>query len=112
MKRRGFHFLNQMNQNNKVWIRENGARPQIARRSNYVKRIMYRLFYDARGIVARVQVPEHKTVNSKVYAEQILPAVIKQYPEARPYTVVRGLIFLHDNAPAHYSAIVQDYLKT
>ena len=99
-------------ENNKVWIGENGARPQIARRSKSVKRIMYALFFDARGIVARVPVPEHKTVTGIVYAEKILPAVIKHYMEARPRTGVRGLRLLHDNAPAHCSALVQDYLKT
>ena len=68
-------------ENNKVWTGENGARPQIARRSRSVKRVLYALFFDARGIVARI------------------PGV-------------RGLKLLHDNAPAHCSAVVQDYLKT
>ena len=49
-------------ENNEVWIGENGARPQIARRSRSVKRVLYALFFDARGIVARNPVPEHKTV--------------------------------------------------
>ena len=58
-------------ENNKVWIGENGARPQIARRSRSVKRVLYALFFDARGNVARIPVPERKTVTGIYYAEQL-----------------------------------------
>ena len=45
-------------ENNKVWNGENGARPQNARRSRSVKCVLYALFFDARGIVARIPVPD------------------------------------------------------
>ena len=48
--------------------------PQIARRSKSVKRILYALFFDAKGMVARIPVPERKTVTGIFYAEQVLPA--------------------------------------
>ena len=95
-----------------VWIRENGARPQIAPRSRSVKHVLYILFFDARGIVARTPVPEHKTVTGIYYAEQVLPVVVNYFMATCPRTGVRGLKLLHDNAPAHCSAVVQDYLKT
>ena len=62
-------------ENNKVWIGENWARPQIARRS--VKRVLYALFFDVRGIVARIPVPEHKTVTGISYAEHVLSVIVK-----------------------------------
>ena len=99
-------------ENNKVWIGENGARPQIARRSMSVKRVLYAIFFDARGIVARIPVPEHKTVTGIYYAEQVLPVVVNHYMATLQRTGVRGLKLLHDNAPAHCSAVVQDFLKT
>ena len=99
-------------ENNKVWIGENGARPQIALRSRSLKCVLYTLFFDARGIVARIPVPEHKTVTGIYYAEQVLPVVVNHYMATRPRMGVRGLKLLHDNAPAHCSAVVQDYLKT
>ena len=67
-----------------VWIGENGARPQIARRSRSVKRVLYALFFDARGIVARIPVPEHKTLTGIYYAEQVLPVVVNHYMATRP----------------------------
>ena len=98
--------------NNKVWIGENGARPHISRRSRSVKRVLYALFFDARGIVARLPVPKHKTVTGIHYAEQVLPVVVNHYMATRPRTGVRSLALRHDNAPVHCSAVVQDYLKT
>ena len=95
-----------------MWVGQNGERPQIARRSRSVRRVLYALFFDARGMVLQFPVPEHTTVTGKVYAENILPAVVNHYMEARPRTGVRGLKLLHDNAPAHKSAVVVDYLKT
>ena len=88
-------------ENNKVWIGENGAKPQIARRSRSVKRVLYALFFDARGIVATIPVPEHKTVTGIYYAEQVLPVVVNLYMATRPRTGMRSLKLLHDNAPAH-----------
>ena len=99
-------------ENNKVWIGENGVRPQIARRSRSVKRVLYALFFDARGIVARIPVSEHKSVTGIYYAEQALPVVVNHYMAMRPRTGVPGLKLLHENAPVHCSAGVQDYLKT
>ena len=99
-------------ENNKVLIGENGAKPQIARRPRSVKCVLYALFFDARGIVARIPVPEHKTVTGIYYAEQVLPVVVNHYMGTRPRTGMWGLKLLHDNAPAHCSAVVQGYLKT
>ena len=105
-------FEPEWKENNKVWIVENGARPQIAHRSRSVKHVLYALFFDASGIVARIPVPEHKTVTGIYYAEQVLPVVVNHYMATHPQTGVRSLNLLHDKAPACCSTVVQDYLKT
>lgn len=99
-------------ENNKVWIGQNGDRPQIARRSRSIKRVLYALFFDASGMVLQYPVPEHTSVTGKLYAEKILPGVVNHYIATRPRTGVRGLKLLHDNAPAHKSAVVIDYLTS
>lgn len=99
-------------ENNKVWIGENGARPQIARRSKSVRRVMYVLFFNSQGMVAQIPVPQGHTVTGIFYAQQVLPAILHHYEEARPRTGVRGIKLLHDNAPAHKSTTVQTYLQT
>ena len=77
-----------------------------------MKRVLYALFFDAKGMVARIPVPECKTVTGNFYAEQVLPAIVNHFTTTRPRTGMRGMKPLHDNAPAHCSAVVQDYLKT
>lgn len=106
-----YFFEPENKENNKVWIGESDERPQIARRSRTVRRVMYALFFDSDGIVARVPVPAGSTVTGTFYKEKVLSAVVQHYVTKRPQTGVRGVHLLHDNAPAHRSVIVQTYLK-
>lgn len=98
-------------ENNKMWVGENNARPVIARRNRSVRRVMYALFFDSDGIVAQVPVPEHSSVTGTFYKENVLSVIIDHYTAKRPRTGARGIKLLHDNAPAHRSAVVQEYLK-
>ncbi|XP_061178417.1 histone-lysine N-methyltransferase SETMAR-like [Saccostrea echinata] len=97
--------------NNNVWIGENDTRPQIARRNRSVWRVMYALFFDSKGPVAQVPVPEHSSVTGQFYAENVLSQVVEHYKTTRPTTSTRGIKLLHDNAPAHRSEVVTKYLK-
>lgn len=97
-------------ESNKMWIGENDGRPQVARRTRTNKRIMYALFFDSQGIVAKVPVPQHTSVTGLFYRDSVLSAVVQHYATARPRTGVRGIKLLHDNAPAHKSALVLSYL--
>ena len=62
-------------------------------------------------MVAHVPVPEHRSVTGTFCKENVLPVVVNHYVTKRPRTDTRGLKLLHDNAPAHRSAVVQDYLR-
>lgn len=96
---------------NKVWVGENDERPQIARRARTSKRIMYALFFDCQGMVARIPIPEGRSVTGIFYRDSVLSAVVSHYTTARPGTGVRGIKLLHDNAPAHKSVVVKSYLS-
>ena len=94
-----------------MWIGEDDERPKIARRSRTVRRVMYALFFDSDGIVARVPVPEHTSVTGTFYKNNVLSEVVRHYTAKRPRTGLRGVKLLHDNAPAHRSAVVTKYLQ-
>ena len=47
----------------------------------------------------------------KVYRESVLTQLVDFYQKRRPRTGVCDIKLLHDNAPAHKSATVQEYLK-
>jgi hypothetical protein len=50
-------------------------------------------------------------VTGKFYRESVLTQLVDFYQKRRPRTVVRGIKLLHDKAPTHKSATVQEYLK-
>ena len=59
----------------------------------------------------RYSVPKGSSVTGKFYRESALTQLVDFYQKCRPRTGVRGIKLPHDNAPAHKSATVQEYLK-
>ena len=80
-------------------------------RNKSSRRVMYALFFECDGIVARVPVPEKSSVTGTFYKERVLSAVVDHYITKRPRIGVRGLHILHDNGPDHRSAVVIEYLE-
>ena len=68
--------------------------------------MLYAIFFDLKGPVLQIPVPK-----GKFYRESVLAQLVDFYQERRPCTGVHGIKLLHDNAPAHKSATVQEYLK-
>ena len=94
----GFHFIE-------------GDRPVIARRCKTSDRMLYAIFFDLKGPGLQIPVPKGSSVTGKFYRESVLTQLVDFYHKRRPRTGVRGIKLLHDNAPAHKSATVQEYLK-
>ena len=88
-----------------------GERLFIARRNKTVSKTMYAIFFDGHSPVLEVPVPKGSSVTGEFYKEQILETVVKVYTERRQRTGTRGLHLLHDNVPAHKSAVVANYLQ-
>ena len=72
---------------------------------------MYALFYDSDGIVTCVSVPENCSVTGTFYRDFVLSAVVNHYQEKRLRAGVQGIKLLHDNAPAHRSAVMKSFLE-
>ena len=73
--------------------------------------IMYGLFFDIKGHVFQIPVPECAIVTGQFYATKVLLEVVKHY-NASKRTGTWGIHLLHDNAPAHKSAVVKEYIDT
>ena len=73
--------------------------------------MLYAIFFDSKGPVLQIPVPKGSSVTGKFYRESVLPQLVDFYQKRRLRTGVRGIKLLHDNAPAHKSASVQEYLK-
>ena len=106
-----YHFQPDSKAKNKVWVSFEGDRPVIARRCKTSNRMLYVIFFYSKGPVLQIPVPKGSSVTGKFYRESVLTQLVDFYQKRRPCTGVRGIKLLHDNAPAHKSAMVQEYLK-
>ena len=73
--------------------------------------MLYVIFFDSKGPVLQIAVPKGSSVTGKFYRESVLTQLVDFYQKHRPRTGVRGIKLRHDNAPAHKSATVREYLK-
>ena len=106
-----YHFQPDSKAKNKVWISSEGDRPVIACRCKTSNPMLYAIFFDLKGPVLQIPVPKGSSVTGKFYRESVLTQLVDFYQKHRPRTGVCGIKLLHDNAPAHKSVTVQEYLK-
>ena len=73
--------------------------------------MLYAIFFDLKGPVLQIPVPKGSSVTGKFYTESVFTQLVDFYQKRRPPTGIRSIKLLHDKAPAHKSAAVQEYLK-
>ena len=105
------HFQPDSKAKNKVCVSSEGDRPVIVRQCKTSNRMLYAIFFDSKGPVLQNPVPRGSSVTGKFYRESVFTELVDFYQKCRPHTSVCGINLLHDNAPAHKSAMVQEYLK-
>ena len=106
-----YHFQTDSKAKKKVWVSSEGDRRVIALRCKTSNRMLYAIFFDLKGPVLQIPVPKGSSVTGKFNRESVLTQLVDFYQKRRPRTSVRDIKLLHDNAPAHKSATVQEYLK-
>ena len=106
-----YHFQPDSKAKSKFWVSSEGDRPVIARRCKTSNRMLYAIFFDSKGPVLQIPVPKGSSVTGKFYRESVLTQLVDFCQKRRPRTGVRGIKLLHDNATAHKSTTVQEYLK-
>ena len=106
-----YHFQPDSNAKNKVWVSSEGNRPVIERRCKTSNRMLYAIFFDSKGPVVQIPVPKGSFVTGKFYRESVLTQLVDFCQKRRTRSGVRGIRLLHNNAPAHRSSMVQEYLK-
>ena len=105
-----YHFQPDSKTKNKVWVSSEGDRPVIVRRCKTSNRMLCAIFFDSKGPVLQIPVPKGSSVTGRFYRESVLTQLVDFYQKHRPRTGVRGIKLLHDNASAHKSVTVQEYL--
>ena len=106
------HFFEpQRKMNNKIWATKQGRRPVIAKRLLSAKKIMMAIFFNINGPVIQIAVPKGRSVTGKFYKCKVLKKLRKYFVKRRPASGLRGVRLLHDNAPAHTSLLVVNFLE-
>lgn len=95
---------------NKVWATKAARRPCIAKRTMSVRKMLYAIFFTARGPAVQVPVPKGRGITGRFYRDVVLKKLNKYYEKIRPKSGLRHIKLLHDNAPAHKAAVVTDFL--
>ena len=106
-----YHFQPDSKAKNKVWVSSEGDGPVIARRCKTSNCMLYAIFFDSKGPALQIPDAKDSSVTGKFYGESVLTELVDFCQKRRPRTGVSGIKLLHDNAPAHKSATVQEYLK-
>ena len=94
---------------NKIWATKHSKRPIIAKRSLSTKKVLYAIFFSGEGVAIKVPVKKGKSITGKYYKDVVLKKLKKYYQKRRPATGFKHVRLLHDNAPAHTSAIVTEF---
>ena len=97
-------------QQTRAWVKKGTKGPQIVKKSKSAYKVLYTMFFNTKGVLLQKPCQKGKTITGKYYKEEILKKLVSDLKMARPNTGLRGLKLLHDNAPAHKSKLVTEYL--
>ena len=92
------------------WVGPSSPRPKKARQCRSSIKKMLIVFFDWKGVVHHEFVPPRQTVNKEFYLDvhrRLREAVRRKRPEAWKK---KSWLLHHDNAPAHSSLLVRDFL--
>lgn len=82
--------------------------------NNYLKNVSDAIFFDNKGHIMQIPVPESKTVIIHSTKRIVIKYMNKLYKSRRLKTVMKYNLCIwlwHDNAPAHIADIVTEYLE-
>ena len=96
---------------NKIWATKHSKGPINAKRSLSTKKVLYAIFFSSEGVAIKVPVKKGKSITGKYYKDAVLKKLKKYYQKRRPATGFKHVRLLHDNAPAHTSAIVTAFWR-
>ncbi|UYV72453.1 hypothetical protein LAZ67_9003204, partial [Cordylochernes scorpioides] len=92
------------------WKLPHEPRPKKARQVRSNVKVLLTVFFDCRGVVHHEFLPQGRTVNKEYYL-QVMRNLREAIRQKRPdLWKNKNWLFHHDNAPAHTSLLVHDFL--
>ncbi|UYV70649.1 hypothetical protein LAZ67_8000164 [Cordylochernes scorpioides] len=92
------------------WKLPHEPRPKKARQVRSNVKVLLTVFFDCRGVVHHKFLPQGRTVNKEYYL-QVMRNLREAIRQKRPDLLKnKNWVLHHDNAPAHTSLLVRDFL--
>jgi len=91
------------------WRHSGSSRPKKFRVQKSVGKVLASIFWDQDGIFLIDYLPKGQTINAEYYSSLLvqLKDILK---EKRRKKVIKGVLFFHDNVPAHRALATQKKL--
>ena len=96
---------------NMMWLTKDDPRPLVCKPGFQSRKRLFTIFFNHEGPVTVDILPEKSTMTGKYYCENVLPQVVSKVNESRPLTGTSRIMILHDNASAHKTGAVTQYLS-
>ena len=98
------HYTPETKEQSKQWTESGESAPKKAKTVPSAGKIMATVFWDSRGIIFTDYLEKGRTITGQYYAD-LLDRFDAELKRKRPHLAKKKVLFHHDNAPAHSSAI-------
>jgi len=106
-----YHYDPETKQQSMEWRHSGSLRPKKFRVQKSAGKFLASIFWDQDGILLINYLSKGQTINAQYYLSLLvqLKDILK---EKRRGKVIKGVLFLHDNSPAHRALATQKKLPT
>ena len=98
------HYTPEMKEQSKQWTSPGEPAPKKAKTVPSAGKVMATVFWDSRGIIFTDYLEKGRSITGQYYAD-LLGRFDAELMRKRPHLAQKKVLFHHDNAPAHSSAI-------
>jgi len=92
------------------WWHSGSPRPKKIRVKKSAEKVLALIFWDQDGILLIDYLPKGETINAESYYSSLLVQLKDILKEKRLGKVTKGILFMHENAPAHRTLATQKKL--
>ena len=104
-----YHYDPETKQRSMKWWHSCSRRSKKFRAQKSAGKLLASIFWDQDGILLIRYLPKGQTINAEHYSS-LLVQMKDILKEKRRRKVTKGVLFLHDNAPAHWALATQKKL--
>jgi len=101
-----YHYDPETKQQSMEWRHSGSPRPKKFRMQKSAGKVLASIFWDQDGILLIDYLPKGQTINAE-YSSSLLVQLKDILKEKHRGKIIKGVLFLHNNAPAHRALATQ-----